>query len=363
MAENKKSELEIWLAFYLCKGLGIVSALSLIERFELIQIPNLTASKLISVGLSEKVAHNFLKTDWQRVSDIISYCNDNEIKLVHHTNDHYPSLLREIHSAPLLLFCVGNINLLHSHCLAIVGSRKASHAGLQSASDIAKELVYQNITVVSGMAMGIDGAAHRGALECKGNTIAVLGTGVDVIYPKRHKTLYQHIKKTGLLISEFLPGARPLGTNFPKRNRIIAGLSLGCIVVEAEIQSGSLVSAKYALEQNREVFAVPGSIYNPMAKGCHQLIKQGAKLIENIDDILQELSGIEKSCLYKYRGTDYKEDFDPLLQHVGYEVTSVDTVATRSGLAVSEVLNRLLDLELSQQVERVLDGYVRLGRS
>lgn len=363
MDKSQKSELDIWLAFYLCKGMGIQRALSLLEQVEIYAIPLLSKHALQQYGLPIKVAEQFIATDWHKVNYLTEKCIKQSIHIIYYTHRFYPSQLKQIHSAPMILFCLGDVELLNTPQLAVVGSRNATQGGLQTAKDITTQLWSYQITVTSGLALGIDSAAHQGALAANGKTIAVLGTGVDVIYPKRNFKLYQQIKEQGLLISEFLPGTAALSKNFPKRNRIISGLSLGCIVVEAEIKSGSLVSAKYALEQNREVFAVPGSIFNPLSSGCHALIKQGAKLIENIDDILQELSIFEKNCLYNYRETENKEEIDPLLDAVGYEVTSVDTVAARSGLAITEVLNQLLDLELSGKVERVLDGYIRLGRS
>ena len=274
----------------------------------------------------------------------------------------YPECLKQIASPPLLLFCKGNLDLLSTPQIAMVGSRSATPNGLTTASQLAYDLVETGFTVTSGLALGIDGAAHKGALASKGHTIAVLGTGIDEVYPKRHRLLFEQIQKLGLLISEFLPGVKPHASNFPRRNRIISGLSLGVVVVEAEIKSGSLITTKYALEQNREVFAVPGSISSPLSQGCHYLIKQGAKLIENMDDILEEVSIFPKSCLYTNREQEKNKDDDPILEQLGFEVTPVDVIAQRVKLPIEQILPRLLDLELEDKIARVIDGYIKLRR-
>ncbi len=199
----------------------------------------------------------------------------------------YPKQLSEIPKPPEILFVSGSIEVLHQPQVAIVGSRNASPIGLETAYSFANELSKAGLVITSGMALGIDGAAHRGALEAHYPTIAVLGTGIDTIYPLRHTTLAEQITKQGAIISEFPLKTTPSPANFPRRNRIISGLSLGTLVVEASTKSGSLITARLAAEQGREVFAIPGSIHNPRAKGCHQLINQGAKLVENIEDILQ----------------------------------------------------------------------------
>jgi DNA processing protein len=210
------------------------------------------------------------------------------------------------------------------------------------------------------MALGIDGAAHKGALAGNGKTIAVLGTGVDVYYPKRHKLLTDQVSERGMLVSEFLPGTAANANNFPRRNRIISGLSLGVLIVEAEIKSGSLITVRYALEQNKEVFAVPGSIKNPLSEASHFLIKQGAKLVENVSDILDEVSFFCENSLYTIEEATVDEPACEILNSVGFEVTAVDLIAQRSQWPIDKVQARLLDLELEDRVERVLDGYIRV---
>jgi DNA processing protein len=359
MTHTQKSELQQWLAFYLCKGLGIVTLQKINKILPLNQVCDKSYQDLINLGITENIARNLSHTDWHYIDELITHINLLNIKVRCYFSDGYPPLLKQIHSAPLLLFCQGDLDLLHHSQISIVGSRSASPSGLQAASELAYQLSLNNFVITSGLALGIDAAAHKGALANNGHTIAVLGTGIDVIYPKRHFNLAHQIIERGLLISEFLPGTQPHARNFPRRNRIISGLSLGTLVVEAEIKSGSLITAKYALEHNREVFAMPGSIYNPLSQGCHLLIKQGAKLIENVDDIIEELSFLSKSCLYIKREHEKKEE-DPVLAQLGFEVTAVDVIAQRLNLPVEQILPRLLDLELEEKIERVIDGYIKL---
>ena len=229
----------------------------------------------------------------------------------------------------------------------------------------------QQFVVTSGLALGIDAHAHQGALQSGGHTIAVVATGLDMVYPARHKTLQKNIlQSNGLIISEFAPGIPPKPGHFPKRNRIISGLSLGVLVIEASLKSGSLITARCALEQGREVFAVPSSIYNEQAKGCHWLIKQGAKLVEGIDDIVEELKDSSLNSLSlnikqsKSASTEKNEKQglcnDPILASVGYEITPVDRVVSRSKLPIDEVLTRLTVLELEGLVSAVPGGYLKL---
>ncbi|WP_372771022.1 DNA-processing protein DprA [Pseudoalteromonas sp.] len=363
MCKDKRSGLEYWLAFYFAKGIGFQTVQSLFDRFTINEIFSFTNSDQVKTELNLSALKNLKNTNWQKIISLICDCKSNNIEIIHFSHPKYPQLLKEISSPPLVLFCKGDIELLNTPKIAIVGSRNATEIGRQVSKDIATNLALNDFCVVSGMARGIDSCAHQGALQVERNTIAVLGTGVDVCYPKRAMGLYEQIAEKGLIISEYLPGTTALAANFPRRNRIISGLSLGTIVVEAEQKSGSLITAKYALEQNREVFAVPGSVYNELAKGCHSLIKQGAKLIENCDDIFAELSVLPKSCLYKVEEIEKHVMSDPVLKHLNHEVTSVDKLQQLSMLPMDELLSQLLDLELSGQVIRVLDGYTRIGRS
>jgi DNA processing protein len=284
----------------------------------------------------------------------------------------YPQLLKEIYDPPLVLFVRGNVDLLLLPKIAIVGSRNASISGREIAYNLAGQLTTQFV-VTSGLALGIDGQAHLGALYQQGYTIAVVATGLDITYPARHKKLQKDIvEKKGLIISEFPPGIVPKPGHFPKRNRLISGLSLGVLVVEASLKSGSLITARCALEQGREVFAIPSSIYNVQAKGCHWLIKQGAKLVEDTSDIVDEFQefATENVNLSRNKVKDNLAEKsekqhlcnDPMLASVGYEITPVDLVVSRSKLPIDVVLTRLTVLELRGLVSAVPGGYLKLNR-
>ncbi|WP_419149104.1 DNA-processing protein DprA [Pseudoalteromonas 'SMAR'] len=350
------------LALMLCPGMGIKTITALLQQIELDKLFSLSKAQLSAMGLSEACAQGIAKCNWHQVEQIISRCQQQNIITISYFDAQYPPLLREIASPPLILFCYGDTALLQQPQIAIVGSRSSTQSGTQLAYEFAHGLCRSGLVVTSGMARGIDGAAHQGALAAQGKTIAVLGTGVDKVYPKRHQTLYQEIAEQGLLVSEFLPGTAASSHNFPRRNRIISGLSLGVLLVEAEIKSGSLITARYALEQNKEVFAIPGSIRNRLATGCHYLLKQGAKLTENVEDILEEVSFFCENSLYSIESDEQNEECCPVLENLGFEVTSVDTLTQRTQWPVEQVVARLLDLELEDKVERVLDGYIKLAR-
>ena len=286
----------------------------------------------------------------------------------------YPPLLREIPDPPLALFVIGDRDLLSFPQLAIVGSRNPSNLGRDTAQQFARYLASAGLTITSGLAMGIDAAAHEGALAAKGKTIAVCGTGLDMTYPTRHRALAEHISQTGALVSEFPLGTKPDPYNFPQRNRIISGLSMGTVVVEAALRSGSLITARMALEQGREVFAIPGSIHNPLAKGCHQLIRQGAKLVETAQDIMEDLGPMVGAHCVRPGHTQYAptlenansppkldKDYQQLLDLIGYETTSVDTLVIQSGLTVEVVASMLLMLELQSLIISQPGGYVRIS--
>lgn len=277
----------------------------------------------------------------------------------------YPALLKTIYDPPLVLYIKGDPSLLNNTQVAVVGSRNPSKMGADIAYDFAEHLAKLDIVITSGMATGIDAASHQGALAVKGKTIAVCGTGLDRVYPARHHKLAKSIAAKGALVSEFPLGTLPRPYHFPKRNRIISGLSLGCLVVEAAIQSGSLITAKQALEQGREVFAVPGSIHNPLARGCHHLIRQGAKLVETADDILEELQFVRVeqpeplSLENPQCAPILDKEHHKLLECIGFETTAVDVIVAHSGLSVCEVTSMLLNLELNLHVSAKAGGYVR----
>lgn len=273
----------------------------------------------------------------------------------------YPFLLQQIEDPPICLFCMGHLPLLKQDQVAIVGSRKPTRLGLKIAGDFASELTQQAITITSGLAHGIDAAAHGGALASSGLTIAVFGSGLDTIYPRNHERLVMRILKSGLILSEFPIGTPPLGRYFPQRNRIVTGLTLGTAVVEATLKSGSMISARMAMEQNREVFAVPGSIYSPQSEGCHELIKLGAKLTQSANDILEELPGYGRVTGIKVLG-NLSETSLGILYHLNAAPLSVDDLFELTEIPLPSLLSQLLNLELEGHIVQEPLGYVRASR-
>ena len=282
-------------------------------------------------------------------------------------DDDFPSKLVTLNDAPYLLGYKGNPGLLSDPQIAIVGSRHASKSGKEIAEDFAQFLSDQGLAITSGLALGIDAAAHQGGLKGVGKTVAVVATGLDRIYPATNKHLGQQIVEQGVMISEFPLGTKPINYNFPKRNRIISGLSLGTLVVEAALKSGSLITAKTAMEQGREVFAVPGSIHNPQAKGCHRLIQQGAKLVESGQDILEELAGLlqgelnvnsnsEAIISTSNETTSNASKEAGLLQWIEYDPISLDELVVLTKQPVSSLQSALLMLELSGAIESLSAG-------
>ncbi|MDX1351898.1 MAG: DNA-processing protein DprA [Thiomicrorhabdus sp.] len=296
----------------------------------------------------------------KRVDEALEWaCTDNQAWLTFGEKA-YPQTLREIADPPILLGVRGRIELLSDPQVAIVGSRHASKQGLVTAKDFARFLSQRGLAITSGLALGIDTAAHEGGLLGMGKTVAVVATGLDRIYPASNQKLGHQIVEEGVMISEFTLGTKPLNYNFPKRNRIISGLSVGTLVVEAALKSGSLITARTALEQGREVFAVPGSIHNPQAKGCHQLIKQGAKLVESGQDVLEELSANLQYRLDLHSAQELPglvtsqntpQSDDTLLQYIGYEPTSLDELVVLSKQPVSSLQGELILLELAGEIE------------
>lgn len=282
----------------------------------------------------------------------------------------YPAALLDGDDPPILLYAKGRIELLNRPAVALVGSRNATQQGIQNAEAFAAVLSRAGLGVVSGLALGIDAAAHRGGLQGPGSTIAVVGTGLDRIYPARNASLAREIAESGVIVSEFALGTPPLAANFPRRNRIIAGLALGCLVVEAAERSGSLITARLAAEAGREVFAIPGSIHSPLSKGCHKLIKQGAKLVESAQDILEEfrvINTLERSepintpssvagdgagqTMCESHGSEAA-----VLTAMAFDPVTLDTLSARTGLTADTLLAMLLPLELDGRVAQMPGG-------
>jgi DNA processing protein len=273
----------------------------------------------------------------------------------------YPAALLQTADPPLLLYLQGRRELLGRPAIAIVGSRSPTAQGADNARHFAQDLSKAGLTVVSGLALGIDGAAHRGALDGAlaggASTLALMGTGLDQTYPRRHLKLAQEISENGLLISEYSLGTPVLPPNFPRRNRLIAGLSMGCLVVEAALKSGSLITARLASEAGREVFAIPGSIHSPLSRGCHELIRQGAKLVERVEDILEELPSIQAGAGAKQAVAADEGNMPPaqaqVLNLMGFDPVSLDSLAQRGAWPVAELSGLLLELELNGEIARL----------
>lgn len=320
--------------------------------------------------------YDFTRNNWNSSQDVIDFVLRNKIGLLSIGDDDYPDMLRQIHLPPLLLFFKGDRIKEMEFSIAIVGSRKCTAYGKEAAMYISKNLSEMGIIIVSGLAAGIDSFAHRAALEGKGGSIGVLGCGIDLVYPPENRVLYEKIPENGSIITEFLPGTPPLKSNFPVRNRIISGLCQGVIVIEAGERSGAIITCEIALKQNREVMAVPGSIFSPSNKGCHRLIKEGAKLVENIDDILDEFS-IYTGKIFKTRQENKfsskkeKENKDHdtnlngnelrIYEYIGYKSKSIEDIVKYSGIEVKEVLRILAYLEINGLIkEDSFNKYSRL---
>ena len=265
----------------------------------------------------------------------------------------YPSLLLETADPPLLMYLQGDASLLQAPSLAVVGSRNPTPQGRENAHAFSAHLSQAGLTIVSGLALGIDGAAHEGGLSGAGRTIAVIGTGLDRVYPRRHLELAHRISAQGLMLSEYSLGTPPLPPNFPMRNRIIAGLTRGTLVVEAALQSGSLITARLASEAGRDVFAIPGSIHSPQSRGCHALIKQGAKLVETGQDVLEELPSYRPPTPDSAEPRPEKGSGDPLLQALGFDPVTLDALVARTGWPAALLNTRLLELEMDGHVARL----------
>ncbi|WP_343554746.1 DNA-protecting protein DprA [Pantoea sp.] len=299
------------------------------------------------------------------------WLDDPQHHLISCVDTDYPTALAEISRRPSLLYIAGDLAVLQTPQLGVVGSRHCSHYGKQWGSWFTQQLALSGLTITSGLARGIDGVAHRAALGAQGKTVAVLGSGLQHIYPKSHKSLAQEIiDKGGALISEFPLDMAPHAVNFPRRNRIISGLSLGVLVVEASLKSGSLVTARYALEQNRNVYALPGALGNPGCEGTHWLIQQGALLVAHPNNILEDLHSTlqwlpvtTSETIYSQDSDDVPLPFATVLANVGDEVTPVDVVAERAGQPVPVTAAHLLELELAGWIAAVPGGYVRLRRA
>jgi DNA processing protein len=327
---------------------------------ELQDMFQLSLIELEQQGIPSPLAQTIKNFDLNQIDEDLKWQDaaiDNHLLTWESPN--YPSLLKEITDPPVILYAKGQLSALEQPNLAMVGSRNPSITGSENAKQFAKELAAQGITIVSGLALGIDAQAHLGCLEANGQTVAVLGTGIDCIYPRRHLKMAQQITQKGLLLSEFPLKSPPIAGHFPRRNRIISGLSLCTLVVEAAIKSGSLITARMALEQNRDVLAIPGSIHNPLARGCHYLLQQGAKLVTSVTDVLDELRIEHLQITADKPIFSLASRNENLVKFIGFEMTSIDQIMIRSGYDVEQVTGELAELELQGAVISVPGGYIR----
>jgi DNA processing protein len=269
---------------------------------------------------------------------------------------HFPELLRHTADPPPVLYAAGRIDLLETISIAVVGSRNATAQGMRNAEQFARAMSDAGCCIVSGLALGIDAAAHRGGLAGPGSSIAVLGNGIDVTYPRRNAALFAELKSRGLVLSEFALGTAPLAANFPRRNRLISGISRGCLVVEAAIPSGSLITARIAAELGREVFAIPGSIHSPLSKGCHYLIKQGAKLVESAQDVLEEFNIAATARREAPLAAKASADGGAVLRALGHDPCTIDALIERTNFSVDRLLAALTQLEIDGHVTAAAGG-------
>lgn len=351
-----KEYLRSWLALLRLPGIGPVSLLPLLAEGqdvrELLNNP--------PPGIPERLRKLLKHPDWQAADQDMNWLAQPDNHLLPVTDPRYPTQLKAIPDPPTALFVHGDPDMLSTPQIAMVGSRNPSAGGARTAHDFARHFAACGLAVTSGLAMGIDAACHQGALAANGITIAVTGTGLDRVYPASNRELAHQIVNRGALVSEFPPGTPPRPGHFPRRNRIIAGLSLGTLVVEAALKSGSLITAQQALEQSREVFAIPGSIHNPLARGCHLLIRQGAKLVETANDVLEELAPALSELLETENNrppsdpvnppTSLDSEYQQLLEVMGFDPISTDSIIEQTGMAPEIVSSMLLLLEMDGQV-------------
>jgi DNA processing protein len=362
-------EMHAWLALMRLPGIGPATLNPLLRKGfsieELLRDP--------PAQLPERIRGILHNPDWEQAEKDLLWLEQEHHHFLPLTSPRYPSHLAELTDAPTGLFIHGNLNVLDAPQIAMVGSRNPSRGGIQTAEDFARHFTTSGLAVTSGLAMGIDTTSHRGALAGGGPTIAVMATGLDRVYPASNRNLAHEIAANGALISEFPPGTSPRRGHFPRRNRIISGLSLGVLVVEAALKSGSLITARLAGEQCREVFAIPGSIHNPLARGCHRLIREGAKLVETAADVLEELApklhqyllepGEQDQPAILNTAGDSDHQYHELIQAMGHDPVSTDTLVERTGFAPETISSMLLLLEMEGRVSSEPGGLFALIRT
>jgi DNA processing protein len=368
MREPLVSGLAGWVRLNLTRGIGPAGALNLLRAFgvpeEIFSASHARLSEVVGAALATRLSAPDDETDAE-VDTALEWAQQPQNRLLTLSDPDYPQRLLEISDPPALLYVTGNVSALSAPGIGIVGSRHATRGGLENAHSFAHALASHRLAVNSGLARGIDSSAHRGSLDAKGLTVAVMGTGIDRVYPAVNRKLaHAIVQNDGALITEFPIGSAALRSNFPRRNRLIAGLSSGILVIEAARESGSLITARLASECGREVFAIPGSIHSPVSRGCHQLIRQGAKLVESVEDVLAELHpGLIEPAATGLPAK--KPSNDPqqqqLLDRIGFDAVSLDALLVDAAIPAdaARLAGQLLELELSGQIERLPDGRVR----
>ena len=362
MAE--RSDLAAWLRLTLTPGLGGEGQRRLLETFGLPQAVFAASRPSLAECLGPKLADTLLAHDSDAEVEVaLAWSSQAGNRILTLADNDYPRQLLETADPPCLLYIKGRIDLLSRPALAVVGSRNATPQGVDNAESFARAASQAGLTIVSGLALGCDAAAHRGGLSGPGSTIAVIGTGADRIYPARNQALAHSIAGHGAIVSEFPLGTPPLAGNFPRRNRVIAGLARGVLVVEAAERSGTLITARLAGEQGRDVFAIPGSIHSPLSKGCHKLIKQGAKLVESAQDILEEMGLAGGAVQTESASEALDESSSRVLAALGYDPCTIDMLLDRSGLTADALYPILLSMELEGRIATLPGGlYQRIER-
>lgn len=359
--DNKK----YFLALNRIYRVGPLTVTKLLKRWPHLQeMFELSERALIQAGLPQLLANAISSFDIQIIQEDLLW---EDSKQNHHIitweDSYYPRLLKEIYNPPVVLYACGDLLSLEQKAIAVVGTRKPSALGRENALQFARELCLQNITIVSGLALGVDAQAHQGCLDVGGRTIAVMGTGIDIIYPWRHRGLSDLISQNGLLLSEFPLKSAPIAGHFPRRNRIISGLASITLIVEAALRSGSLITARLALEQNRDVLAIPGSIHNPQARGCNHLVQQGAKLVTSVQEVLDEMPEYDDAkgvnAIPSQEVTKLALESHSLVEFMGDDVVTASQLVLRSGFEMSNVLCSLANLELQGMIKAVTGGYTR----
>jgi DNA processing protein len=350
------TELEAWLTLSLAPGLSDENFRRLLVAFGgPQQILGATRKALASVVSERAAAAVAAPLTLEQLRVVGAWLDDASNRIVTFADSFYPQALLQIPDAPPVLYAKGRVELLNHTAFAIVGSRNATQHGIAHAESFARVLSDAGLTIVSGLALGIDAAAHRGGLAGASSTVAVVGTGLDLVYPARNRELAHELARSGCIVSEFALGTGPIASNFPRRNRLISGLGRGCLVVEAAVSSGSLITARMANEQGKDVFAMPGSVNSPLAKGCHSLIKQGAKLVETADDILEEL-GMPAASVANSAPVANETANHEVLKTLGYDPCDIDTLCAKSGVSTDLIAALLTQWELEGLIEALPGG-------